>query len=160
MRRKDREITDTKTIEEIIRKCKVCHVAMVDEGIPYVVPLNFGCHFAGDGSLELYFHSAKEGKKLDILRKNHSVCFEISCEGETVVSEPVCRSGCSYASVIGYGEVIFLEENADKCNALTILFAHQTGKKVSFEKKQAESVCVFKIVSRNYTGKRRLLDIN
>ncbi len=156
MRRKDREVTDKREIEEIIQKCKVCHIAMCDDGMPYLVPLSFGYRFTEDDSLELYFHSAMYGKKLDILRKNNKVCFEISCVGETVVSEQVCRSGCAYASVIGYGKVTFLEHNLDKCNGLSFLFAHQTGKEVTFESKQADSVCVFKLVSKEYTGKRRI----
>ena len=42
MRRKDREVTDLQEIEEIIKGCKVCHLAMADAGQPYIVPLNFG----------------------------------------------------------------------------------------------------------------------
>lgn len=160
MRRKDREVTDRKEIEEIIKQCKVCHIAMSDDGMPYVIPLNFGYRFIGDDSLELYFHSALNGRKLDILRKNNKVCFEISYVGETIVSEEVCRSGCAYASVIGYGEVTFLEDNLDKCNGLSFLFAHQTGREMIFEKKQAKSVCVFKLVSKEYTGKRRIYDVS
>ncbi|MDP4094583.1 MAG: pyridoxamine 5'-phosphate oxidase family protein, partial [Bacillota bacterium] len=38
MRRKDREVSDINEIENIIEKCKVCHLAMVDKGLPYVVP--------------------------------------------------------------------------------------------------------------------------
>jgi len=41
MRRKDREITDINGIEEILLQCKTCHVAMVDDGTPYVVPLSY-----------------------------------------------------------------------------------------------------------------------
>ena len=75
MRRADREVTDVKGIDEILQKCKTCHVAMVDNGAPYVVPLSYGYRIIGESVLELYFHSALEGRKLDILNSNNVVCF-------------------------------------------------------------------------------------
>ncbi len=39
MRRKDKEIRDIATIEDIIRKASVCRLALCDNGWPYVVPL-------------------------------------------------------------------------------------------------------------------------
>ncbi|MBD9243128.1 MAG: pyridoxamine 5'-phosphate oxidase family protein, partial [Clostridiales bacterium] len=42
MRRSDREITDLGEILSIINDCKVIHLAMVDDGEPYLLPLNFG----------------------------------------------------------------------------------------------------------------------
>lgn len=155
MRRKDREVTDLAEIEEILKECKTCHLAMVDEGRPYVVPLSYGYQLQEDGTLELYFHSAKEGRKLDILRKNNQVCFEMSKEGEPVHADTPCNSGYYYSSVIGYGEVSFPEEVVEKCEALSYMFYQQTGRKVEFEEKQADSVCILKVVSRDFTGKRK-----
>lgn len=154
MRRKDREVTDIKEMETMIQECKVCHLAMTDGLVPYVVPLNFGYVLLADGTLELYFHSAKEGKKLEILKQNNKVSFELSCEGELTVAEPACNSGCYFSSVIGFGEVVFLEAAEEKCEALSVLFQHQTGKDVTFEAAQAEHVCIYKVVSRDFTGKR------
>ena len=157
MRRKDREVTDIAGIEEILRLCKTCHVAMVDGGEPYVVPLSFGYELLPDGGLELYFHSASIGKKIDILEKNSRVCFETACEGEAAFAEKTpCNSGYYFASVIGFGEAQFVEDVREKCDALSVLFKHQTGRDVEFTDEQSESVCVFKIVSAEFTGKRKL----
>ena len=68
MRRKDREITDICAILELVSECKVCRLAMTDGGVPYIVPLNYGYEYA-DGALTFYFHSAKEGRKLEILKR-------------------------------------------------------------------------------------------
>jgi len=57
MRRREKQITDTKQMEQILAQAQVCRLAMVDKGHPYVVPLNFGYR---DGAL--YFHSALEGR--------------------------------------------------------------------------------------------------
>lgn len=155
MRRKDREVTDRAGIEEIIGACKTCHIAMVDNGMPYVVPLSYGYDFAEDGTLTLYFHSAKEGRKLDIWKQNKQVCFEMCQEGEPVTADIPCNSGYYFSSVIGYGEIVFIEDAAEKCNALSRMFFHQSGREVVFVEKQAEAVCVYKIVSKEYTGKRK-----
>ena len=80
MRRSDREITDLGEILSIINDCKVIHLAMVDDGEPYLLPLNFGYACEG-GAFSFFCHSAREGRKLDILRKNPTVAFEMDCRG-------------------------------------------------------------------------------
>ena len=155
MRRNDREVTDISGIEEILQKCKTCHVAMVDGETPYVVPLSYGYKILNGNILELYFHNALEGRKIDILKRNNKVCFEMSIEGEPIHSETPCNSGYYFASVIGFGEAVFIEDTGEKCEALSIMFRHQAGKDVTFTAEQSESVCVFKIVSSNFTGKRK-----
>ena len=155
MRRKDREITDINGIEEILLLCKTCHIAMIDGEAPYVVPLSYGYKFLGGGVLELYFHSALEGRKLEILKRNNKVCFEMSCEGEPVHSETPCNSGYYYTSVIGFGEAVFIDDTDEKCEALSIMFRHQTGKDTIITAEQSDSVCVFKVVSTDFTGKKK-----
>ena len=159
MRRKDREISDIKGIEEILLMCKTCHVAMVDNGSPYVVPLSYGYRiFENSGEkniLELYFHSAREGRKIDVLRQNDKVCFEISCEGEVVNDDNSCNTGYYFSSVIGFGSAVFIEEESAKIEALSVLFRHQTGRSVTFTPEQAKTVTMFKIVSDDFTGKRK-----
>ena len=83
MRRIDRLVNGSGQIGAILDECKTCRIAMADEGSPYVVPLSFAYRFDGE-TLTLYFHSAKEGRKIEILRKNPAVCFEISSEGAPV----------------------------------------------------------------------------
>lgn len=154
MRRKDREVTDMGTIEEIIKNCKTCHLAMVDEGKPYVVPLNFGYEITGD-ELTLYFHSAKEGRKLDVLRKNSCVCFDITIEGMPIHAEIPCNCGYYFSSIIGTGSVEFIEDTAEKCRALSLLMKHQADREVEFNEAQANSVCVYKVCTADFSGKKK-----
>jgi nitroimidazol reductase NimA-like FMN-containing flavoprotein (pyridoxamine 5'-phosphate oxidase superfamily) len=155
MRRKDREITEINEIEKIFLQCKTCHVAMVNDGIPYVVPLSYGFKILHDNTLELYFHSALEGKKIDILKKNNKVCFEVAYEGQPVFSDTPCNSGYYFESIIGNGEVIFIDDINKKCEALSIMFKHQSGKEIIFTTEQVENICIFKIISSDFTGKRK-----
>jgi len=155
MRRNDREVTDIVGIEEILLKCKTCHVAMVDNGTPYVVPLSYGYRILDGNVLELYFHSALEGRKFDVLKRNSKVCFEMSYEGESVRSESPCNSGYYYASVIGFGVAVYIEGAEEKCKTLSLIVKHQIGKDATFTVEQTESVCVFKIISTDFSGKKK-----
>ena len=63
MRRNDREITDLSEILSIINDCKVIHLAMMDDGEPYLLPLNFG-YTCEDDAFSFFCHSAREGAAL------------------------------------------------------------------------------------------------
>lgn len=154
MRRKDREITDIRVITSILDMCKTASVAMMDHGVPYVIPLSYGYEMKGD-NLVLYFHCAKEGRKIDILKHDNRVCFTIFCEGEPFHAEIPCNSVYFYSSIIGNGEVEFIENSADKRYALSKMFAHQSGQEIEFTEAQADTVCVFQIISKDYTGKQK-----
>lgn len=155
MRRKDREVSDIAGKEEIIKMCKTCYTAMVDGNNPYVIPLSFGYEIEGE-VLTLYFHSAKEGKKLDILHQNSSVCFTMALEGEAINAEKTpCKSGYYYSSIVGKGNVEFVNDSEEKCKALTLLMKHQANLDITFQPAQAESVCVFKVVTAEFSGKRK-----
>lgn len=68
MTRREFEVTDNAVIEKILATSKVLHLGLVDEGMPYVVPMNYG-YKTEDGKLTLYLHSAVKGYKLDVLRR-------------------------------------------------------------------------------------------
>lgn len=160
MRRSDREVTNKEKIKEILGMCKTCYLAMTDEGKPYVIPLSFGYDMLErenqENRLILYFHSAKEGRKLDILHKNNEVSFAIACEGEAeYAKENPCNSGYYYSSVQGFGIVEFVEDASEKCKALSLLMKHQANLDVTFSLEQAQPVCVYKVISDAFTGKQK-----
>ena len=96
MRRNDREITDSREILSIVNECKVIRLAMLDEqGLPYIIPLNFGYRFA-DGVFTFYCHSAREGHKLELLRRDPRVSFEMDCRGELQSADHACGYGYYY----------------------------------------------------------------
>ena len=159
MRRKDREVLGDENIAKIIDLCTTCHVAMVDDaGVPYVIPLSFG-YSLNNGVLELYFHCAHVGKKLDCIRKNPNVAFSMCVENRIEIREDVyCKSGRFYASVVGQGKAEIVEDVAEKCRGLSLLMERQASgapHKFDFTPEQAATVTVFKITSTNYTGKAK-----
>lgn len=129
MRRKDREITGRENIEPILQACKVCRVAMTGtDGWPYVIPMNFGYTWDEDG-LTLYFHGGVKGKKIDSLKADPRVCFEMDCEeGLTGEGDLACRYSYAFSSIVGYGKVEFAEDNDEKRQGFDVIMQHQTGK--------------------------------
>ena len=102
MRRKDREVQDLNTIRQIMYKCDVCRVAFHDSPFPYIVPMNIGIKEEGE-KIILYFHCAKEGKKMDLIRKNDYVAFEMDCDHKIVLNHDDMTCTMSYQSVVGNG---------------------------------------------------------
>ena len=181
MRRKDREVLGDENIAKIIEQCTTCHVAMTDDAdasMLYVIPLSFGYNL-NSGVLELYFHCAHVGKKLDCIRKNPNVAFSMSVENRIEIHEDVyCKSGRFYASVVGQGKAEIVEDVTEKCRGLSLLMerqaasapqssgaAHPTDSaqcsqstashRFEFTPEQATTVTVFKITSTNFTGKAK-----
>ena len=155
MRRKDREITDIETIRAILDKAKVLHLAMIDGARPYVVPMNYGYALA-DGRLTLYLHSAKEGRKLDVLQQNDRVAFVLETDVNPVSGGDIpCKYGEAYASVMGEGTAVLLDDPVQKIEALQILMKTQTGREFAFTPAMAESVSVIRVNVDSFTAKAR-----
>jgi nitroimidazol reductase NimA-like FMN-containing flavoprotein (pyridoxamine 5'-phosphate oxidase superfamily) len=119
MRRKDKEITDLGMIEEIINRAEVCRIAVCDGDMPYSVPMNFGYR---DG--RVYLHSAREGRKVDILRRNNRVCFEVDIDHALVTADHSCGFDMKYRSVIAFGKAYLLEDEEEKRQGLDIIMEH------------------------------------
>ena len=155
MRRKDRQITEIEAIRAILDKAKVLHLAMIDGARPYVVPLNYGYTLA-DGRLTLYLHSAKEGRKLDVLRQNDRVAFVLETNVSQVSGGDIpCKYGEAYASVMGEGTAVLLDDPVQKNEALQILMKTQTGREFAFTPAMAESVAVIRVNVDSFTAKAR-----
>lgn len=149
MRRKDKEITDKSQIESILSKAEIIRLAMVDEGLPYIVAMNFA-YFDGF----LYMHSAKEGRKIDILKKENTVAFQTDTGVEFVLKEEACSCGTRYMSVCGTGRAFLIDEKAEKTKALDAIMAKHTGRVVfEYSEKVFDRTLVIKVEIDTMTGK-------
>ena len=155
MRRKDRQITEIESIRAILDKAKVLHLAMIDGARPYVVPMNYGYALA-DGRLTLYLHGAKEGRKLDVLQNNDRVAFVLETNVSQVSGGDIpCKYSEAYASVMGEGTAVLLDDPVQKIEALQILMKTQTGREFAFTPAMAESVAVIRVNVDSFTAKAR-----
>jgi len=148
MRRSEKEITDKSAMEAIIHASLVCRLALSDGNQPYIVPLCFGYQ-----DRTLYFHSALEGKKIDILKKNNRTCFEFDVNSEIIKAEKACKWGMKYQSVIGFGKAVLLENIAEKKKALNIIMNHYSDRDFHFTDKAIKKIAVIKIEIEGMTGK-------
>ena len=153
MRRKDREITNFNEMIEIIKKCDSCVLALNDEGFPYLIPMNFGMDIE-DNQLYLYFHCAKEGRKLELIQKDNRASFEMDCEHKLILQEEEMECSMGYASVIGQGTIEFVVEE-DKFDALKILMGQYRSRDFKFDTRMLGVTTVLKMKVLNMTGKRK-----
>jgi len=149
LRRKEQEITDVNEIQAVIDRAVICHLAMCKDNIPYVVPLNFGYR---EGCL--YFHCADEGMKIDFLRSNDLVCFEMETDYRLVYNETPCSWNQYYHSVIGFGRVHFIINRKEKLEALKILLNHYEEGDHEIPDEKVDGVTIIKVVIESITGKK------
>ena len=152
--RREREVTDPGRICEILDKSMVLHLGMVDGDEPYVVPMNYG-YTMEEGRLTLYLHSAVRGKKLDMLRANPNVFFELDCDLKPFDGVKPCQYGLSYSSIMGRGKAVLVEDAEEKMKAMTVLMKTQTGRDFSFNEELVSIVAVVRIDVAEYTAKHR-----
>lgn len=155
MRRSDREVTDFNKIMDIVEHCICCRIGFNDNGSVYIVPLNFGYEKTED-SFVLYFHSAKEGRKIDLIRDNPSVGFEMDTNYMLYEGETACKHSARYQSVIGNGVIEVVEDTDEKVKGLNLFMEHNTGKKDwEYDENMLNVVSVLKLKVTEFSCKER-----
>jgi uncharacterized protein len=153
MRRNERQITDIFEIESIILRSDVCRVAFANNDTPYVVTMNFG--YAGGKNPSLYFHCAPEGRKIEMLKKNNYVCFEMDTDHELYGGRKGCDWGMGFSSVVGYGRISVLEDPDSRLEGLNRIMEHYSGRRdFSYDVNILERTAIMKIEIEEMTGKR------
>ncbi len=149
MRRKEREITGREEIDAVIRSAKVMHLALADNNIPFLVPV----FYAYDG-MALYFHSARMGTKIEIMKRNNNVCFEISVDHGVIESDMACNFEAKHRTVIGFGKATFVEDEVEKIKVLDMIVAQFSDKKFEYPKTNLNSAAVIRIDIESIKGKK------
>ena len=153
MRRRDREVTDTEKIKAVMRSCKICRIGLIDDGEVYIVPMNFGAVWDKE-RCTLYFHSACEGRKLELIRKKARAGFEMDTGYELVVADSACRYSARYCSITGNGKIKIIDDPKEKLLGLhTIMENCVGGGKWEFDSKAVSRVCVIKLDVTNMSCK-------
>ena len=156
MTKREFQITDEAQILEILDKSKVLHLGLAVNNEPYVVPMNYG-YAMEDGKLTLYLHSAVQGKKLDMIRANPNVFFEMDCDRMPFEGKVPCQYGLVYSSIMGRGTARIVDDVEEKMKAMTLLMKTQSGKDFTFNDRLVSIVAVIRIDVSEYTAKHRPL---
>lgn len=149
MRRLEREIKDPAEIEDILMKGKICHLGLNDGGLPYVVPLNYGY-----AERCLYIHSAPEGRKIDVLKRDSRVAFSVYIDDKLVEHDENCRWGMKYRCVMGEGRAAILTGEAEKEMCLGIIMRHHGSARPGFNAVEVGKVVIIKVGITGLTGKK------
>lgn len=143
-------MTDQRIIQELLSSAEICRLAMVDHGEPYIVPLNYGFR-----DHALYVHSAAAGRKIEVLKQNSRVCFEVESDSAIVRHDEPCHWGTQSRSIIGYGHVEILTDYEDKKRGLDVIMEHygKTGPN-EYDEKQVQAIVILRIVIESVTCKQ------
>ena len=149
MRRKDKQVKDIEIIKSALNRAIVCRLGLTENNMPYIVPMKFGYT-----DNYLYFHSAPEGKKIDIIKNNSQVCFEIDLDHELVIKDTACNATMKYLSIIGFGKAELIDDFEQKQRALQIIMDHYSKKKKhKFSKTMINRIIIIRIKIESMTGK-------
>jgi uncharacterized protein len=150
MRKTNREITDKAEILAVMEEALVCRIGLSDDGGPYIVPMHYGL-----GENCLYLHCAPEGRKLEILRRNDRVCFEMDLLREVKRVETGCGCTARFESVIGFGRAVVVTDAAERRRGLDRIMEHYGAKgPFAYTEENLTRTVVLRINIESVTGKR------
>lgn len=154
MRRKDREIEEKSAQQAILENSETIHIAFAVNNEPYIVAMSFG--FVWEDRLAIYMHCAPEGKKLDMMRHNNRVCFQMETDTLLVVAPLSCRWNMQYSSIIGRGTLSEVTDEDERLKGLNLIMKNY-GKKGrnNFAAEILQNTMILRLDAHEISAKRR-----
>ncbi len=148
MRRKERECSDKAFLSGLLQKAAVMTIAFQSEEFPYVIPVNFVLvHNA------VYFHCAREGRKLDCLKKKPEVGFSV----HELLGIDQENATTFYNCLYGEGHAFLVQDRDEKQTALAALAEkYQSRCPLPVPEPLLEKTAVVRIDIVSMSGKRHL----
>ncbi len=141
-------------MESLLQEALVgCLATVGPDGSPYITPLNFVYHQG-----KICFHCAFEGRKIDNIRANPRVCFEVHELIKIVQGQQACDFGTRYRSVLVFGRARSLQHGDEKVAALTAMAEKYAGGQTVEPPtpKRVKGTEVVEITIEEMTGKRNV----
>ncbi|MDR0577179.1 MAG: pyridoxamine 5'-phosphate oxidase family protein [Candidatus Accumulibacter sp.] len=158
MRRAQCELHEVSEIEAILLRGRIGVVATHGaDGYPYATPVNYVYR---NGSV--YFHGARQGEKVDNIRRDSRVCFTVALplaykERACDPDGPPCSAHQFYHSAILRGRAEMVEAMEEKLMALNaLLSSHENrpdGHEVTADMPPVDICAVMAIRVESMTGK-------
>lgn len=150
MRRLDKQITDPEILNKILNESHICRLGLVENGEAYIAPVNFA---HADGVI--YIHSALAGRKIDIIRSNNRVSFEMELDYELVTSDIPCGWTEKYRSIMGKGSIIIDNDLNSKKHGLNLIMRkYGATMELNYDEKILARMMILKLTIESYTGKQ------
>jgi len=145
-----KDITVDDRIEDVIKKCKICRVGMIDGERPYVLAFCFGYT-----DKTIYLHCAQEGKKIEVLKANNNVCIEFDTDHEVFArhEQVACSWRLRYRSVLAYGKAEFVDDYDQKVEALNLIMANFSERTFEYTKPAVNNIAIIKIKIDDWSGR-------
>ena len=110
---------DRDTIYRILDEGLLCHVGLVEDHQPVVIPMNYARH---DDALTL--HGATSSRLLKYVQAGHPVCVTVTLLDGLVLARSVYHHSMNYRSVVVFGRGRLIEAEKEKLAALEVLTEH------------------------------------
>jgi nitroimidazol reductase NimA-like FMN-containing flavoprotein (pyridoxamine 5'-phosphate oxidase superfamily) len=138
---------------ELFDKAFYGRLALSVDDQPYIVPVNYALE-----GRRIYIHCANQGRKLEAIRANPKVCFEISEPEKLVKGENLCQYGVRYWSILAFGTAAIVTDAGEKLAALELLgkkYGGETAPPV-VDPEKLHLVTVIRLAIDELTGKRNV----
>ena len=142
-------------IIEMMHRCDVCRLALNNDGFPYILPLNFGL-MTNENRITLVFHSAPEGYKMDLIKKDNRASFEMDCNHRLQYFEEKGYCTMAYESVIGQGHIRILNDGEKEAALKAIMEQYHPGRNAYFNPEAVSRTTVYCLDVERITAKRKL----
>lgn len=150
----ERIVSEPDEILAIIKTHSICRIALNDESSPYIVPVNFGYEYQ-DGCWTIWFHGARTGKKMRLLRKNPAISVEIDGDHRLITAEEACDYSYGYTSIIASGKAAIVQDRGEMTHGLDMIMRQAApGKSFSYRDDMMKAVCVVRIDCQMLTCRR------
>ena len=159
MTKREFSITDEQELRRVLSSAKVLRLGLSVDNEPYIYPMNYG-YTLENGELKLYLHSAVKAHKLELIRENPDVCFQLDCDNIPFEGKVACQYGLSYSSVSGRARAVLVEDVEEKMEAMSILMKTQTGGDFTFNERLVSIVAVIRLDVTEFTAKHRPIPEN
>lgn len=154
MRRKELAVSQPEVLDQIIRSCDCIHLALSDGDYPYIVPMNFG-YQRENGQAVFYLHSAGEGHKVSLFRKEKRCGFALSAHRQLKTGSTACAYSMAYESIAGNGDITELTDPAEKRSALQVIMSSYSNRTDwTFLEASVQKTCVFRLAVREMSGRK------
>jgi uncharacterized protein len=110
---------DQETVYQILDSAFVCHVGFSVDGLPYVIPTNYGR--SGE---TLYLHGSAASRMLKTLSAGVPVCVTVTHVDGLVLARSAFHHSVNYRSVVIFGTTRLVDDPAEKMEALRIFTEH------------------------------------
>jgi nitroimidazol reductase NimA-like FMN-containing flavoprotein (pyridoxamine 5'-phosphate oxidase superfamily) len=147
VRRRDKEVQDPAAVLDVLARGEVARIAMIDaDGGPYLVPVSYAVLPAEPGEpLRIVVHGAREGRKIDALRRDPRVCVEVTVDAATLPAARACDVSVRFRSVIAFGRAALVEDRAGRARAFAAIAARYAPGAPPVDEGEARKVAILEI---------------